>query len=101
FVGSRDIDPGRPEHYVSGNPLYGGYHFRQYACSIDAFPENHFDLVLIDGRARPSCARHSARHVRVGGWVVLDDAVRPHYAAIQEQFDGGGWERRDFEGPGL
>ncbi len=70
-----------PTAYRSSGPEYLGKTFRAYASLIDAFPDGTFDLVLIDGRARPSCLHHASPKVRPGGLLVLDDAERPHYLA--------------------
>src|SRR5919106_1929032 len=51
-----------------------GLSFEKYAHQIDAFPVQHFDLVLIDGRSRPSCFKHALSRVKPHGFLVLDDA---------------------------
>ncbi len=72
-------DPSDPRGYASDDPRYRGYSFRKYASRIDEFPDGYFDLVLIDGRARPSCILHAAPKVKVGGMLVLDNAERAYY----------------------
>ena len=44
-----------PESYLSALPKYQGMNFKSYATSIREFSDESFDLVFIDGRARPSC----------------------------------------------
>lgn len=74
---ARDIaDPGL---YLSEDVLFRGYNFRNYVCQIDPFPDNYFDIVLIDGRARPSCIMHSVTKVKVGGMLILDNSDRDYY----------------------
>jgi predicted O-methyltransferase YrrM len=46
----------------------------RYAKRIDEFPDDAFDLVLLDGEDRDSCIRAAARKVQCGGFVVLDNA---------------------------
>ena len=53
--------------------------FRNYVWQIDPFPDNYFDVVLIDGRARSSCIAHSSRKVKTNGILILDDAERRWY----------------------
>ena len=68
-----------PKCYGSSGPKYSGYSFLEYAQSIDAYSENYFDCVLVDGRARPSCMMHASCKVKPGGYLVLDNTERTHY----------------------
>lgn len=47
--------------------------------SITSYPDDYFDLVLIDGRARMPCMLNARRKVRAGGTILLDDSQRAHY----------------------
>jgi hypothetical protein len=73
------LDKSRPEDYYSGNKDFRRATFRDYCRFITAFGDEYFDLVLIDGRARSSCLYHAGSKVKPGGWLVLDNAERPHY----------------------
>jgi hypothetical protein len=68
-----------PDNYLSTDGAFVGYTFRNYASQIDSFPESSIDVVLIDGRARPSCILHSVSKVKIGGYLVLDNAERLYY----------------------
>lgn len=68
-----------PDAYLSDDDGYRGKNFRSYASAIDAWADGHFDLVLVDGRARPSCLKHALSKVRPGGLLVLDNSDRPYY----------------------
>lgn len=68
-----------PNLYLSDDASFHGYHFKKYASQIDVFPDNSFDIVLIDGRARPSCIMHSVMKVKVGGVMILDNSDRKYY----------------------
>jgi len=72
-------DPADPHLYQSDDEGFRGCSFRQYASQIDAYPDEHFDILLVDGRARPSCIAHGAAKVKVGGLLVLDNADRAYY----------------------
>lgn len=72
-------DPADPQAYASA--ALPGFSFRTYVEQIDALPERSLDIVLIDGRARPSCLAHAAPKVRPGGLLILDNADRPYYTA--------------------
>lgn len=45
----------------------------EYASRINAFENDTFDLVFIDGDARPWCIRYARAKVKPGGWMVVDD----------------------------
>jgi predicted O-methyltransferase YrrM len=70
--------------------------FRDYVKTIDGFPDNSFDLVLVDGRSRPACLHHAASKVLPGGLLVLDDVHRDRYHKAMHGLDA--WPRRDFRG---
>lgn len=53
-----------------------------YDSVCDQWSNGEYDLVLIDGRGRVACAEASARLVRPGGVLMLDNAERGGYAAI-------------------
>ena len=95
--GVDQADPADPGGYASSDPAWAGHSFRGYAAQIDAFPDGHFDVVLVDGRARPACLRHSAPKVKPGGWLILDNSDRAYYlertAPLLRHF-----ERRVFAG---
>jgi hypothetical protein len=96
---SKRADPANPEDYAS---LFEGFEnsdFTEYAKAIDGFDDGSFDLVVVDGRARPSCAKHAMAKVKPGGYILFDNSERPHYSGIQEALAKSGWTRRAFYGP--
>jgi hypothetical protein len=80
-----DFDPSDPEKYFSTDEVYRDYQFRNYVTQIDSFPDQHFDFILIDGRARPSCIKHSISKVKVGGLIILDNSDRDYYLINNEE----------------
>lgn len=70
-----------PDQYLTDDPNFRGLHSTSYVQQIDAFSDSSFDIVLIDGRARPSCIKHGARKVKLGGLLILDNAERDYYTA--------------------
>jgi hypothetical protein len=72
-------DPADPDDYVSGNESYEGMSFRDYATQIDEHPDGHFDLIVVDGRARPSCFKHSVPKIKDTGMLVWDNTNRSRY----------------------
>lgn len=88
-----------PHCYHSSDPQYAGLNFRCYASQIDEFPDQYFDLVVVDGRARPSCLMHSLAKLKVGGLLVLDNTERRYYLTHVQPFLKGFAEHR-FRGLG-
>ncbi len=68
-----------PLHYYSDEARYKEMNFKKYASKIDDFTDDFFDLVLVDGRARPSCVYHSINKIKKGGLLVLDNTERAYY----------------------
>jgi SAM-dependent methyltransferase len=56
-----------------------GVSFTDYVTSISKFPDNTFDLISVDGRARVACVRESYKKVKNGGYIVLDNSARKDY----------------------
>jgi hypothetical protein len=83
-----DSDPGDPLAYASEDPKSRQSNFRKYVTQIDEFADATFDLISIDGRARPSCIMHAAPKVKPGGLLVLDNADRPYYLERTREFLG-------------
>jgi hypothetical protein len=87
-----------PADYFSADEQYKGKNFRKYVQSIDRYPDFHFDIIAIDGRARPSCIQHSISKIRPGGYLIIDNTEREYYLA-SFNFRKTAWKRWDFEGP--
>jgi hypothetical protein len=76
---STNLEASDPDHYFSANEEYPDKIFRKYATAIDSYQDEAFDLVLVDGRVRPSCIKHGASKVKIGGLLILDNAERDYY----------------------
>lgn len=72
-------DVSDPSKYCSADPPHAANTFKAYASLIDNYLEDYFDLVIVDGRSRPSCLVHAMPRIRVGGLLVLDNAEREYY----------------------
>lgn len=91
-------DPADPASYVSSNEQYNGYSFFDYVTAIDSYDDYAFDVVFIDGRARPSCFVHALPKVSRGGFICWDNTDREHYAPAME-LAGTNFDFYDFPGP--
>lgn len=92
------IDPSDPNGYTSSDENFRGYSFKEYVSFIDKFDDEYFDLILIDGRARPSCVKHAFNKLKDGGIIILDNSEREHYKYIHYKLQNNKcW---NFFGPG-
>ncbi len=97
--GEADADPSDPQAYLSTSKAHSGCRFFEYAAAIERYPDDVFDLIAVDGRARPPCLYHARRKVRPGGYLLLDNSDREDYRKAKQLL--ADWEHRDFWGPGL
>lgn len=84
FVPPEKIQPGPidfsdPGLFLSADTNYEGMSFEKYASAIDQYPGEHFDLVMVDGRARPGCIKKALPKVKKGGFLVIDNSERDYY----------------------
>jgi len=76
---------------------FRNYSFEEYVKYIDTYPDDYFDFVFVDGRARSSCISHALCKIRPGGHLMLDDAGRGRYnkaTALMKR-----WDHIAFHGP--
>lgn len=66
-----------------------------YVEHIDGFPNEHFDIILIDGRKRSDCLRHAIPKLKCGGALVLDDSERAEYQEAMKILNH--WLRMDWD----
>jgi len=87
-----------PDAYLSDDETYRGMSFKKYASSIDLYPDDYFDIVFIDGRARPSCFIHSQKKIKIGGYIVLDNSETPYYYYIHDTLNNNNWKKYEYFG---
>lgn len=71
------------ESFTSEWPTHTGMSFKAYVKAIDDYPDGSFDLVTVDGRARPSCVLRALPKIKDGGWLLVDNMERSRYAIIR------------------
>lgn len=72
-------DVSNPDDYFSADVNFQKATFKNYAGKIDEFTNDYFDVVLVDGRVRPSCIKHAIPKLKKGGWLVVDNSDRDYY----------------------
>lgn len=77
-------DPSDPDSYLSSTSDEQNYY--KYVSIIDQYDNNYFDIVLIDGRARPSCIKHAVNKIKIGGLLILDNSDRDYYLSKTSQY---------------
>ena len=87
-----------PADYISSDPSFKGKSFKNYATQIDSYANNYFDIVIVDGRARPSCIQHAKDKVKINGFLIVDNTERKHYLS-QFAPDKKQWAIRTYMGP--
>jgi hypothetical protein len=75
------------------NLVYGG----EYSKSITNFKE-YFDIIVIDGRDRVSCAKNSILALKEDGVIIWDDTERQRYQEGIKFLEASGFKRIDFWG---
>lgn len=91
------IEPGEgydPE-FGSYQAGYGNVNFKDYVSSILIYPDESFDLILVDGRARCACLKVAQSKLKPGGLLVLDDSARSIYQWAIAEIK---WPRMALEG---
>lgn len=98
--GSLPLNPENADDFASKDPKSAGLSFEKYVKTIDDFPPEYFDMVVVDGRARNSCIKRAIPHIRQGGFLAVDNADRKYYLAPFPQLNNPQmWEKTEFEGP--
>lgn len=79
--------PADPDAFRSGGQGFENQSFEAYAKAITRYAPASFDLILVDGRARPSCIQQALPYLQPGGLLVIDNAERDYYTvAFKEVF---------------
>jgi predicted O-methyltransferase YrrM len=91
-----DLDP--DTGFGSSDTEFRGQSFQSYVEYLKTYPPGHFQVIVVDGRARPACLRLAREHLGRGGVLVLDNAERDHYSRCQSEPPLSQWKREDHAG---
>ena len=92
------VDPDRTAQTYRSGQLNNT--FQSYAFKLLDFPEDTFDIVIIDGMARVLSTWAAIRHFRKGGFIVFDNTDRDFYRLAYALLNHAGYRRLDFWGMG-
>lgn len=56
--------------------------YRNYFSAIQKYPNEHFDFIMVDGRARVECCLLAIPRLKKGGIFVLDNSDRTRYRPV-------------------
>jgi hypothetical protein len=82
-VGPGEIPPYGCSSFTSEWPEQRAMSFEAYVKTIDAYRDGTFDLVRVDGRARPTCALRALPKIKNGGRLLVDNMKRSRYAIVR------------------
>lgn len=82
----------------------------KYVGAIDEYPDNYFDLVIVDGVdwSRKRCMPKAFDKVKKGGYLLLDDILFNYkykgskeevFEEIEKQLKNGWGKRKEFRSP--
>jgi hypothetical protein len=91
-INTPDFMPSVSENYIFMD-------LKNYVQDIDQYPDESFDIVLINGRSRSSCVLHGMRKVKKGGYLILGNSERKHYQGVLQLLEKNEWEKYDFFSP--
>lgn len=97
--GREPNDPSDWSTYGSSHQEFLDASFEEYVRAIDKYDDQSLDVVLVDGRSRPSCFHHALQKVRPGGFVLWDNTDRDTYYPEMDNVDPGEFKMFDFPGP--
>lgn len=92
------VYPDDPACCHSGSANYNRMDFTRYVSVIDEFPDETFDIVLVDGRARAACLHRAVQKICPGGMIVLDNSDRGYYTRKMNP-ELKKWKEHVFYGP--
>jgi hypothetical protein len=56
--------------------------YDNYFSFVIGYPDNHFDFIMVDGRARVECCLNAIPKLKPGGIFVLDNSDRERYTPV-------------------
>jgi hypothetical protein len=86
-------------HLSSDKQYFINKSFQKYIEKINSYPDNYFDLIIVDGRARNGCINNLIPKIKNNGYVLLDNSEREEYKPSLELLNN--FETETFFSPGF
>lgn len=94
----------KPELNVNGcfssDVNYSGKDFSEYCDAISSYPDNYFDLIVVDGRVRNCCINKAIKKLSSNGLILLDNSDVKEYASSLKLLKEAGFKSKKYFGPG-
>lgn len=78
-IDNAEPDVSDPAQFAPEDDRMKGLSFKKFVIKINDFPDDYFDLVFIDAKARASCIIAAMPKIKVHGLIVLDNSERGYY----------------------
>ena len=91
-------NPLDPDSYLSTGLEFTGKKFESYAKKINDVAVKSFDIIIVDGRARPSCILQALDRVKQKGYLIIDNTDRTYYLS-PFSLPEAQWKKWEFNGP--
>ena len=65
------------ESYGTTDQTYFYHHFKKNVQSIRKYKD--LDIVFIGGRSRSACIKEAVKKIKKGGYLILNNSLRPEY----------------------
>lgn len=85
---------------LSSDINYAGKDFFEYCNVINNYPDNYFDLIVIDGRVRNCCINKAIKKLSSDGLILLDNSDVKEYESGLELLKESGFKSKKYFGPG-
>lgn len=95
-----DLNPENADDFVSKELKSAGLSYEKYVKAIDQYNNNYFDLIVVDGRVRNACIKRTLPHIKIGGYLIVDNSDRKYYLSEFSLLNNKNeWEKRELMGP--
>ncbi|MBF6597701.1 MAG: hypothetical protein ITF98_05680 [Fermentimonas sp.] len=95
-----NLNPENADDFVSKELKSSGLSYEKYVKAIDQYNNNHFDIIVVDGRVRNACIKRAIPHIKKGGYLIVDNSDRSYYLSefnfLNNQNE---WKKNEFVGP--
>ena len=68
-----------PPILSSRDTRFLGSDYSKYASFVKSYPDEHFDIILIDGRVRIECLKYAIGKLKKSGILIFDNSERKDY----------------------